>query len=151
MNTAVHLLARTKALGIRLDRDDGDIVAEGMLTKSIIVELRQHKAELLAALSQGWQPTEAELSEAVNEVFEERAAIREHCGGELRQKAEIEARAALRVYEYRLSDYGPNGPWLVFLAPGYDLTQAERALRNQFGARRVSAVREKPIPRQVGN
>lgn len=149
MNVAVDLLARTKALGIHLNRDGGDIVAEGMLSKSIIAELRQHKAELLVALTQGWQPTEAELSEAVQEAFEERSAIREHCGGEPREKAEAEARAALCVYEYRLSDYGSDGPWLVYLAPGCNLMQAEQALRNQFGACRVSTVREKPIPRQT--
>lgn len=90
-----------------------------------------------------WCPIDAELSEAVREAFEERVAIREHCGGESREKAEAEARAALRVYEYRLSDYGDNGPWLIFLAPGCDLAEAEKSLKNRFGANRVLTVRER--------
>ncbi len=43
-----------------------------------------------------------------------------------------------RVFEYRLTD-GPR--WLVMLAPGYDLSEAERSLRDRFGERFVS-VRE---------
>ena len=56
------------------------------------------------------------------------------------------ARAALRVYEYRLSDYGDKGPWLILLAPGCDLAEAERSLRNRFGVDRVLAVRERMAP-----
>lgn len=105
---------------------------------SVLVEtLKAHKTELLAYLSD-------DLTENIREHFEERAAIREHDGGEPREKAEAEARKALRVYEYRLSDYGNNGPWLIFLAPGSNLAEAERSLKNRFGAGRVLEVRDRP-------
>ena len=107
---------------------------------SVLVEtLKTHKTEVLAYLGD-------ELTENVREHLEERAAIREHDGGEPREKAEAEARKALRVYEYRLSDYGDKGPWLILLAPGCDLAEAERSLRNRFGVDRVLAVRERMAP-----
>lgn len=81
-----------------------------------------------------------DLAENIREHIEERAAIREHCGGEPRKKAEAEARKALRVYEYRLTD-NPN-IWLILIAPGCDLSQAEQALKNRFGSDRVLMVRE---------
>lgn len=104
---------------------------------SVLVEtIKVHKAEVLAYL--GDDPTEN-----LREHFEERAAIREYDGHEPREKAEAEVRKALRVYEYRLRDYGDNGPWLIFLAPGCDLSQAEQALNNRFGSDRVLTVRER--------
>ena len=104
---------------------------------SVLVEgLRTHKAEVLAYLGD-------DLNENIREHFEERAAIQEYDGGLPRERAEAQARSALRVYEYRLSDNGPDGPWLILLAPGCDLAEAERSLRNRFGADRVLAVRER--------
>lgn len=85
----------------------------------------------------------AMLSENIREQLEERAAIQEYDGGLPRERAEAQARAALRVYEYRLSDNGPNGSWMILLAPGCNLSQAERTLRDRFGAGRVLAVRER--------
>jgi hypothetical protein len=81
--------------------------------------------------------------EDLREHFEERAAIREYCGNEPREKAEAEAWAALRVYEYRLTDNGSCGPWLILLAPGCDLLEVERSLENRLGAERVQDVRER--------
>lgn len=88
-------------------------------------------------------PQEAELAENIREHFEERAAIREYDGHESRKEAEAKARAAMRVYEYRLTDNGPDGPWLILLAPGCDLLEAERSLKSRFGADRVQDVRER--------
>ena len=104
---------------------------------SVLVEtIKVHKAEVLAYLGD-------DLAENIREHFEERAAIQEYNGGLPRERAEAQARAALRVFEYRLSDNGPNGPWLILLAPDCDLAQAERSLRNRFGADRVLSVRER--------
>ena len=83
------------------------------------------------------------LPENIREHFEERAAIREYDGHESRKEAEAKARAAMRVYEYRLADNGPDGPWLILLAPGCDLLEAECSLKNRFGADRVQDVRER--------
>lgn len=97
----------------------------------------------LEIVETAWQPTEAELSEAVREVYEERAAIREYDGHESRKEAEAKAREAMRVYEYRLTDNGPDGPWLILLAPGCNLLEAECSLKNRFGDDRVQDVRER--------
>ena len=91
------------------------------------------------AAPQGGQPTEAELQEGLREHFEERAAIREYCGGKPHAKAEAEVRSALRVYEYRLSD---SPSWRVLLAPGVELADIERSLRERF-CERFIAVRER--------
>ena len=100
---------------------------------SVLVEtLKAHKAEVLAYLGD-------DLAENIREHFEERAAIQEHDGG--LPKAEAEARAAMRVYEYRLTD-NPD-IWQIMIAPGSDPLEAERSLRNRFGANRVLAVRER--------
>ena len=67
-------------VGIRLTAENGQVVFEGpreMLTPARIEELRQHKAELLAA-----------LSAPDSDAFEERAAIIEHDAGLPRQEAE---------------------------------------------------------------
>lgn len=85
----------------------------------------------------------AMLSENICEHLEERAAIQEYDSGLPRERAEAQAKAALRVYEYRLTDNGPDGPWLILLAPGCDLAEAERSLKNRFGAGRVLTVRER--------
>ncbi len=80
----------------------------------------------------------AEVMESVQEAIEERAAITEYDGGLPRGEAETQAKARMRVYEYKLTD-GPR--WLVMLAPGCDLLEAQRSLRQKFGERFVS-VRE---------
>jgi hypothetical protein len=97
----------------------------------------------LRGLETVWRPTEAELQEGMREHLEERAAIQEYDGGLPRERAEAQARAALRVYEYRLKDYGDKGPWLILLAPDCGLAEVEQSLKNRFGAERVLAVRER--------
>lgn len=93
-----------------------------------------------------WRLTEAELPKAVREAYEERAAILEYDGGLSQAQAETQAKVEQRLYEYRLTDNGPDGPWLILLAPGCDLPEAERSLKNRFGAYRVLAVRERGFP-----
>jgi len=75
--------------------------------------------------------------EAIAEHLAERAAIQEYDGGLTREQAEIEARRTLRVYEYRLTD-NPD-TWLVLIAPGCDLAEAQRNLRARFGNRLIDA------------
>lgn len=100
------------------------------------------------AASRSWQPTDAELQEGIREHFEERAGIREYDGHEPRKQAEAKARGTMRVYEYRLTDNGPDGPWLILLAPGCDLSQAERTLQNRFGERFITARERHPAREQ---
>jgi len=75
----------------------------------------------------------------VAEAIEERAAIQEYDGGLPRPEAERQARTAMRVYTYRLTDDPEQ--WLVMIAPGCELAEAKRSIRRQFGAERVLEVR----------
>jgi hypothetical protein len=74
-----------------------------------------------------------EHNEAIAEHLAERAAIQEYDGGLTRKQAEAEARRALRVFEYRLTE-NPDS-WLVLIAPGCDLDEARESLRQRFGNR----------------
>jgi len=74
-----------------------------------------------------------ERNEAIREHLEERAAIMEYDGGLSREKAETEARKALRVFEYKLTD-NPDA-WLVLIAPGCELEEARENLSGRFGSR----------------
>ncbi|NCA72316.1 MAG: hypothetical protein EOM91_20035, partial [Sphingobacteriia bacterium] len=103
--------------------------------------IREAKAELLAYLDP--PPLSDADHEAIREAIEERAAIREFDGGEDRPTAEREARSAMRVYQYRLTDR-PDA-WLTMLAPGCDLDQARRDLALRFGAERVIEIRERAL------
>jgi hypothetical protein len=139
--TPAVLIQQVQAAGGSIHATGGRIklTAPRPLPSVLVETLKAHKTEVLAYLGD-------DLAENIREHFEERAAIREHCGGEPREKAEAEARKALRVYEYRLIDYGEQGPWLILLATGGDLAEVERSLRNRFGADRVLAVRERMAP-----
>ncbi len=138
--SAALLIGQVQAAGGSIRATDGrlKLSAPRPLPSDLVETIKAHKAEVLAYLGD-------DLTENLREAFEERAAIREYCGHELRVEAEAKARAALRVYEYRLSDYGDNGPWLILLAPGCDLAEAERSLRNRFGADRVLAVKARCV------
>jgi hypothetical protein len=72
-------------------------------------------------------------TEAIAEYLAERAAIQEYDGGLTRKQAETEARRTLRVFEYRLTD-NPDS-WLVLIAPGSDLIEAQKGLQDRFGSR----------------
>ncbi|MCU0836372.1 MAG: hypothetical protein MUC77_18370 [Chromatiaceae bacterium] len=129
-------LSRMQAAGLVL-RAEGERLhyrTPVPLTAAQLDFLRAHKAELLRLLSTPPAITH-EDQQAVEEAIAERAAIREFDGGEPRAVAEREARAAMRVYQYRISDQ--PGSWLTLIAPGCDLEEARRIITNRFGAARV--------------
>ena len=74
-----------------------------------------------------------EENEAITEYLAERAAIHEYDAGMTRKAAEAEARRALQVYEYRLTD--DPATWLVMIAPGQALDQARESLQLRFSGR----------------
>jgi len=76
-----------------------------------------------------------EHEEAIAEHLTERAAIQEYDGGLTREQAESEARRALRVFQYRLTD-NPDA-WLVMIAPGCNLGEVQENLRQRFGKRLI--------------
>lgn len=75
----------------------------------------------------------------IQEAIEERAAIQEYEGGLSRPEAEQAAKSNMRVYHYRLTD-NPD-TWLTMIAPGCELEEVERSLKNRFGEERVLDVR----------
>ena len=76
-----------------------------------------------------------EHNEAAREHLEERAAIMEYDGGLPRKQAEHEARRALRVFHYRLTDNPESS--LVLISPGCDLDEATKSLQVRFGERLI--------------
>lgn len=78
--------------------------------------------------------------EAIRESIAERAAVREFDAGESREVAERQARSAMRVYRFRLTDQ-PKA-WLTMLAPECNPTEARHALELRFGPERVIEIRE---------
>jgi hypothetical protein len=137
--SATSLITEVRAAGGRIEVYDGKLrlTAPKPLPDDLVDLIKAHKPELLAALCQN---EETDYDEAIREHLEERAAIQEYDGGLTREQAETEARQALRVYEYRLTD-NPNA-WLVMIAPRCDLDQATRTCRKRFGPDRVLEVRE---------
>ena len=90
-------------------------------------------------------PADIEDIEDIEEAIVERAAIREFDGGEIREVAERQARAAMRVYRalVRMPAGHPGEPrWVVMLLPGVEtLDGAREAASSRFGAERVLEVR----------
>lgn len=144
------IIAKVTAAGIALhltpDGTNLRIESARPLTNDQRTFLRHHKPAILAHLRQQTAPPIPPLSEddntAIAEAIEERAAIREFEAGEGRQEADQAAKAAMRVYRYRLTD-NPD-LWRTLIAPGADLPEARRTLQHQFGASKVLDVQPNP-------
>lgn len=149
---AAQLIEQVHAAGGRIEAKGATLklAAPKPLPDTLLAELRLHKPDLLAYLTAQRHgltlaaPQEADLAENIREHFEERAAIQEHDGGFPKAKAEAEARAAMRVYEYCLTD-NPD-IWQIMIAPSCDLSQVARTLQKQCGTDRVPTVRERGFP-----
>ena len=131
-------LTRMRAAGVTLAVRDGNLAVQTRrpLTAAQAGFLRANKTALIALLARETEaPLPPETHEAMEESIAERAAIREFDGGEPRAVAEREARAAMRVYQYRITDKPAS--WLTLIAPGCDLDEARRIITNRFGAARV--------------
>ncbi|MEA1048583.1 hypothetical protein U5801_01930 [Lamprobacter modestohalophilus] len=159
--TITQALERLSAAGITLEARgaDLDVAYQADPTEEQWSWLARNKAALLEALrtpapaSPAPAPQAApappppdslspEDQAAANELIEERAAIQEHDGGLSRHQAETEAKAALRVYYYRLSDRPAS--WLTMIAPGRDLDQAGDDLRLKFPGRLLEVAEYQP-------
>ena len=79
----------------------------------------------------------------LQEAVDERAAILEFDAGQPRLQAEMQARNALRVYRYRVTDRPTE--WLTLIAPGCDLDEARQTLIQRFGVERVIEVMRQPL------
>ncbi len=91
-------------------------------------------------------PLSSEDHEAIAETLDERAAIQEFDGGLSRHEAERAARAAMRVFRYRLTT---TRGWCTLIAPGWDLADAEHDLSNRYGSRLAEVVEHKPAMNRV--
>lgn len=102
---AQQLIGEFAGAGIRLSAEGGSLAVEGpreALTPERIEALRQHKADLLAAL------TDPDIA-----AFEERAAIAEHDGGQSRQDAETLAARAQGFEDAADLHHGAIERWAV--------------------------------------
>ncbi len=137
--TAEELHKNLLAAGFTL-RDDGGVLRVAPASRvgqGLQRLIRQHKAHLLLLVNQPAPPalTGAEI-EDIAEAVEERAAIREHDGGDDRASADAKAASAMRVYRLLVAmGEGQEPKWVVMLAPGCDPEVAERAARLKFPGR----------------
>jgi hypothetical protein len=144
MSAAEAFYREMVSFGLSVEARDGTIYVSPaeQITDALRAKIRTHKPELLALLSGAEPPPLSPADhEAIREAIEERAAIREFDGGESRQVAEREARSAMRVYQYRLTDRPDT--WLTMLAPECDLDEARHDLELRFGPERLIEVRER--------
>jgi hypothetical protein len=132
--TARDIITSAQAIGAELWADGATLRwrCPGGLPEELKAVLVAHKPQLLALLSSA-PALSSEDHEAIEEAIEERAAIREHDGGESRETAEREARSAMRVYRYRVTDKPDT--WLTMIAPGCDLADAQHTLELRFPGR----------------
>jgi hypothetical protein len=146
--TPAQTIAEFRSRGIILLANGGRLrikAPPGVVSDQLRDWLSAHKADLLRHLS---APPLPELSkedrESLEDAIEERAAIREHDGGETREVAEAAARFAQRVYRYRLANK-PNA-WLTLtlICPGCDLGEARHALGLKLGPRLLDVVEHAP-------
>ena len=86
------ILDRLTSLGLSLSADGEKLVVKpkSALTDDIRALIREHKPELMAALSA--PITAKEIEQSVSEFFEERAGIAEFDGGLSREEAEAQAK-----------------------------------------------------------
>lgn len=141
-------LTRMQAAGLVL-RAEGERLhyrSPVPLTATQLEFLRQHKAELLRLLTS--PPIAPQDHDAIQEAAEERAAIRQLDGGEPCEVAEQQARAAMRVYQYRITDKPTS--WLTLIAPGCDLDEARRLLARRFHSRLIEVIEHRAAALRAG-
>lgn len=136
--SAISLITDLEARGVEIHARNGELLLDGpanVLTDDIVADLREHKAELLAAL----QADPVPLDEDAREYFAERAAIMEYEGDLPTEEAEEQA--AQRVFEYQLANMA--GIWLLLVCrPGDTVEDARECCVQRFGAERVVSVRQ---------
>ena len=141
MNVA-SIIYEIQSAGGRIEVNHGKLrlTAPKPLSDDLVDLIKAHKPELLVTLC---KDEESDHEESIHEHLEERAAIMEYDGGLTRDQAETEARKALRVFEYRLTD-NPDA-WLVLIAPGCDLDEASESLRVRFEKRLIDVKEYKRV------
>jgi hypothetical protein len=139
--TAEELHKNLVAAGFTL-RADGEtlrVSPASRLGQGLQRLIRQHKAALLDLLAPPALTTEER--ESIEEAIEERAGILEHDADMSRPEAEAQAASAMRVYRLLVSmGEGEEDRWVVMLAPGCDLAEAERGARLKFGSRLLAVI-----------
>ena len=125
---------RMQAVGI-LMRARGDrlsVASRAPLTDQQRAWIRAHKVELLRLLAEA-APNPFEPSGEDREGAEQPAVVRES-----RETTTGEARPAMQVYRYRLTEKPDT--WLTMIAPDCDREEARRSLWLRFGERLTAVV-----------
>ncbi|MBP8197648.1 MAG: hypothetical protein KAX64_03720 [Chromatiaceae bacterium] len=153
---AQEVLSYLEAEGLHIDPIPGQsdrvrvTPVKGELTDEHRRLIREHKPALVALLTRRpipVPPLSPPDREAIREAIAERAAIREHDGGEPRPLAEHRAHASMRVYRVLVAmDHDQPPRWATLLAPGCDLAEATHAAQGRFGTARVLELHERPFP-----
>lgn len=114
----------------------------GRLPEQLRSLLRDHKPALLKLLSHRNPPriTAADQDNR-KDAGQEHASIRKSDGHQDREEAKAAAEQARRVYQYRLTT---ASGWNILIAPGWNLEDAERDLRQRFGTRLVEVIKHRP-------
>ena len=147
--TALAIIQAARLDGLRLSLTPARTIRAGGPREAVVrweTKLRQHKAELLRLLTS--PPITPQDHDAMQDAIEERAAIRQFDGGEPCEVAEQQARAAMRVYQYRITDKPTS--WLTLIAPGCDLDEAHRLLAWRFGGRLIEVIEHRAAALQAG-
>ncbi|MEA3273905.1 MAG: hypothetical protein U9Q81_01100 [Pseudomonadota bacterium] len=138
--------ARIKAAGVVMRVKGGRLAIRSRtpLTDRQRAFFRDHKTALLRLLTRPSVTPVPDLTDeerqAIEEAVAERAAIQEFDGGLSRAEAERQARVAMRVFRYRLTD--APGTWHALICPGCELDQAKAVLTLRFGPGAVAEVLE---------
>jgi hypothetical protein len=142
-------LDRMRQAGILVDVQEDRLVVRSRvpLTERQRAFLRTHKAALLPLLNSTQAaappPLTADEWQDIREAIAERAAIREHLGGESAADAEHEAHAAMRVYRYRLQDNPET--WHTLVCPGCNQDQARTAIEHRGGPGSLAEFVPQPV------
>ncbi len=156
--TTFHRLV-SGGFALSADGDRLTVRPADRLTDDLRNGIRQYKPILIRMLREGHalpspQPAQGDAAERVGvpppltlaeadtirEAITERAAIIEYDAGATRTAAGDNARAAMRVYRYRLVEHPTT--WLALIAPGLDPAEARRNLDLRFGGTQVLEVVE---------
>lgn len=135
---AQQILNDIMEIGVSLRVDGNQLIAQpsSKLTEPLRIKIRQHKPELIKALSQHETPKLSITDEEnIQEQLDERAAIMQFDGGLTRPEAERQAKSNMRVFHYRITDKPDS--WLMMIAPGCQLTEVRRSLKSRFRERLI--------------
>ena len=130
---------RKSGFDVSLNEQNGIVISPASkLTQQQRDFIKANKPEIVSNLK---DYRRTDVQQAIQEQFQERAAIMELDGGLSRAKAEKAAVSAIRIYNYKVTDKPDS--ILTAIMPNADLEEAERILRRQYGQRLLMVIERK--------